>query len=97
MTMQALVSGVDPSWIAACISALTFVGTIGVGGIMWGRLTERVQNITKRIDVHRTELDDHEKRLNATDRDLERLKTWKEIYSAGQDAGRHEPRSVEET
>ena len=88
--MQAFSGGFDWGAVSAIASVVTLVGTVGVGGMMWGSLTERVKNLTKRVDDHRSELDEHEKRMNSSDRDLAGLKQWKEIYSAGQSAGRHE-------
>ena len=55
------------SAVSAVVSVLTLVGTVGVGGMMWGSLTERVKNLTKRVDDHRSELDEHEKRMNSSD------------------------------
>jgi hypothetical protein len=57
---------------------------------MWGKLTERVGNLSERVNVHRGELDEHEKRMNEADRELAGLRQWKEIYSEGRDAGRRE-------
>jgi hypothetical protein len=76
--------------VSALASVVTLVGTVGIGGIMWGKLTERVSNLTTRVNVHRTELDIHEKRMNDADRELARLNQWKEIYAAGQESGRRE-------
>jgi hypothetical protein len=76
--------------VSAFTSVITLVGTVGIGGVMWGKLTERVSNLSGRVNVHRTELDIHEKRMNDADRELARLNQWKEIYAAGQESGRRE-------
>lgn len=56
--------------VSAIASAATFTGTLGLGGVMWGRLTERVQNQEHRLDVHRKELNEHERRLNDDEREI---------------------------
>jgi hypothetical protein len=77
MVMQMLDSS---NWgvVSAFASVTTLVGTVGIGGMMWGKLTERVSNITKRVDLHRDVLDTHERCMNEIKRKQERLLEWKE-------------------
>jgi hypothetical protein len=75
----------DFNWgaISAICSLVTLIGVVGVGGVMWGTLTERVNNIGARVDVHRKELDAHEGRLNSADVIIGKVEEWKDGYSRG--------------
>ena len=79
------VSEVNWSGVSAVVSLLTLIGTVGIGGVIWGRLTERVATITKRLDVHRAELDIHEKQLVSHGQDLVRIDEWKRGFAAGRE------------
>ena len=73
--------------ISTFTSLATLVGTVGVGGIMWGKLTERVTNLSGRVDVHRRELDGHENDIVKIKVDVGQLQAWKDGYSAAQQFG----------
>ena len=88
--MQAM-SGFDWSAVSAIVSGLTLVGTVGVGGVMWGSLTEKVSGQTKRLDDHKLTLAKHDTHLSEHDVQLGRLEEWKQGYNAAAQIGRHTP------
>jgi len=59
--------------VAAGLSALSLVGTLGVGGVLWGRLTEKVDNSSTRLDNHDKKLEEHETHLGELDVSVARL------------------------
>ena len=75
----------DFNWgaVSAICSLVTLVGVVGVGGVMWGTLTERVNNLGARVDAHHKELDYHEVRLNSADVIIGKVEEWKDGYSQG--------------
>ena len=68
------------------MSSLCTANVIG-GGVMWGRITEKVSGLTKRADSHRAELQSHDVRLNTHDVAIGRLEEWKAGYNAAVHAG----------
>ena len=68
--------------ISAIISAITLIGVVGVGGVMWGSLTEKVSGHTKRLDDHKTQIAAIDKHLNSQDIEIGRLQEWKDGYNA---------------
>jgi uncharacterized protein with ACT and thioredoxin-like domain len=76
-------------WIAvtAITSILTLLVIVIGGGVMWGRITEKVSGLTKRADSHRAELQSHDVRLNTHDVAIGRLEEWKAGYNAAVHAG----------
>lgn len=89
--MQAGPTGIDWPAVSAGISALTLIGTVGIGGVMWGRLSERVGGQTERLDDHKASLATHDKHLGEHDVAIGRLVEWKEGYNAAALIGRHTP------
>ena len=83
----------DVNWAAASaiISAITLIGVVGVGGVMWGSLTEKVSGLVKRADGHKDELNEHTIKLNQHDVQLGRLEEWKSGYNAAARVGGHTP------
>jgi len=81
--------GFDMNWsaLSAIISGVTLFGTVGMGGIMWGSLTERVKNLTTSHEDNRTSLADHEQRLKDAEVKVGRLQEWKEGYNAAAQVG----------
>jgi hypothetical protein len=82
-------NGLDWAAVSAGVSILTLVGTVGVGGMMWGKLTERVGGQTKRLDMHQEQLEDNTERLGAHDIQISRLEEWKSGYNAAVTIARH--------
>lgn len=70
------------SAISAIISSLTLIGVVGIGGVMWGRLTERVTGHNKRLDEHKAQLALHDSHFNILDSEIARLQEWKSGYNA---------------
>jgi hypothetical protein len=83
----------DMNWaaVSAIISAITLIGVCGVGGIMWGSLTERVSGLSKRADGHKIEIAEHAQHLSQHDVQLGRLEEWKAGYNAAARTGGHTP------
>ena len=83
----------DVNWAAASaiISAITLIGVVGVGGVMWGSLTEKVSGLVKRADSHKAEIAVIDERLNSHDIQLGRLEEWKSGYNAAARVGGHTP------
>ena len=77
--------------ISAIISAITLIGVVGVGGTMWGSLTEKVSGLSRRADSHKSELGEHTAKLNQHDVQLGRLEEWKSGYNAAARIGGHTP------
>ena len=75
--------------VSAVVSTITLVGVVGVGGVMWGSLTEKVSGIIKRIDSHKSELAAIDVKLNSHDVQIGRLEEWKSGYNAAAQMGRH--------
>ena len=82
-------NGLDWAAVSAGVSILTLVGTVGVGGMMWGKLTERVGGQTKRLDMHQEQLADNSAKIAGHDVKIGRLEEWKEGYNAAAAMGRH--------
>ena len=74
---------------AAICSALTLVGGVGVGGVLWGRLSEKVQGLTQRADSHKAHLEVLDASVSSLGRDVARLQEWKDGYNAAASVGRH--------
>lgn len=68
--------------ISAIISAITLIGVVGVGGVMWGSLSEKVSGHTKRLDDHKAQIAAIDKHINSQDIELGRLQEWKNGYNA---------------
>ena len=83
----------DVNWaaVSAIISAVTLIGVVGVGGVMWGGLTEKVSGLWKRVDSHKAEIASLDSRLNTHDVQLGRLEEWKSGYNAAARIGGHTP------
>jgi hypothetical protein len=83
----------DMNWaaVSAIISALTLIGVVGVGGVMWGSLTEKVSGLSKRADGHKVEIAEHALHLSQHDVQLGRLEEWKSGYNAAARIGSHTP------
>jgi hypothetical protein len=81
----------DMNWaaVSAIISAITLIGVVGIGGIMWGKMSEQVAGQTKRLDSHKIELADHATHLSQHDVQLGRLEEWKAGYNAAARIGGH--------
>ena len=77
--------------VSAIISAITLIGVVGIGGIMWGSLTEKVTGLSKRADGHRDELAGHTIHLSQLDVQVGRLQEWKDGYNAAARVGGHTP------
>ena len=77
--------------VSAIISAITLIGVVGVGGIMWGGLTEKVSGLGRRADSHKAEIAVIDERLNSHDVQLGRLEEWKSGYNAAARVGGHTP------
>ena len=75
--------------VSAIVSTITLVGVVGVGGMMWGTLTEKVSGVIKRLDGHKTEIAQIDVRLNSHDVQIGRLEEWKAGYNAAAQVGRH--------
>ena len=80
--------------VSAIISAITLIGVVGVGGIMWGSLTEKVSGLVRRSDSHKAEIAVIDERLNSHDVKLGRLEEWKSGYNAAARVGGHTPEVV---
>jgi hypothetical protein len=72
----------DWAAVSAVVSGITLVGTVGVGGIMWGTMSEKVSGHTKRLDNNATEHERFDSRLTSHDVTLGRLQEWKDGYNA---------------
>ena len=81
------------SWgiVSAVASLVTLIGTVGVGGMMWGKLTERVGGQTKRLDTHKEQIADNTTRIAGHDVQIGRLEEWKQGYNAAAAIGKHTP------
>lgn len=77
--------------VSAIISAITLIGVVGVGGVMWGGLTEKVSGLGRRADSHKAEIAVIDERLNSHDVQLGRLEEWKSGYNAAARIGGHTP------
>lgn len=73
--------------VSAIVSLITLVGVFGVGGVMWGRLTEKVSTQTKGLDGCKGELAIVDQRLNGHDVQIGRLQEWKDGYNAAARVG----------
>jgi len=72
----------DWAAISAIVSAVTLIGTVGIGGIMWGTMAEKVLGTVKRLDANSVEHEHFEVRLTSHDITLGRLQEWKDGYNA---------------
>jgi hypothetical protein len=74
----------DMNWaaVSAILSALTFLGVVGPGLVMWGKLSERVSGHTARLDDHKKQIAGTMERLGHMDTEIGRLQEWKEGYNA---------------
>ena len=81
----------DINWaaVSAVVSTITLVGVVGIGGMMWGSLTEKVAGIIKRVDSHKSEIAEIDGRLNSHDIQIGKLEEWKAGYNAAVQMGRH--------
>ena len=70
------------SAVSAIISLLSLIGVVGVGGVLWGRMTERVNGLTKRADDHKATLKEVSERLTEHDVQIGMLRQWKEGFNA---------------
>jgi len=77
--------------VSAIISCITLIGGVGVSGVLWGKLTEKVAGTEKRIDGHKSELLAVDLRLNAHDVQIGRLEEWKAGYNAAARVGGKTP------
>ncbi len=68
--------------ISAIVSVLTLIGVVGIGGRMWGSLSEKVAGTIRRLDSHKVEIGVIDGRVNAHDVQLGRLEEWKNGYNA---------------
>lgn len=73
----------DWAAIAAGVSVLTFILVLAGGGVLWGSLTQRVVNLSERVGIHRSELNDHLARINDLSEKQGRILEWKNGFDMG--------------
>ena len=74
----------DMNWsaVSALVSVITLIGVVGVGGMMWGTMSEKVAGIIRGFDDQKEEIAQIDGRLNGHDIQLGRLEEWKNGYNA---------------
>ena len=70
------------SEISAVASIGSFFLVLAGGAVLWGKMTERVSGLTKRVDSHKGELAALDGRVNAHDVQIGRLEEWKSGFNA---------------
>jgi len=68
--------------VSAVVSVITLVGVFGVGGVMWGRLTQTVSDLADHVNEHGDDLKVHGTRLNGVEIDVATLKGWKDGFNS---------------
>ena len=68
--------------VSAVVSAITLIGVVGFGGVMWGTLTEKVSNLDRHMESRSVEIAAIDGRLNSHDVQIGRLEEWKSGYNA---------------
>ena len=71
------------SAVAAIISAVGLLITIGVGVFWGGRLTQKTLDNEIKLDSHSQRLDGIDGRINGIDVSVGRLHEWKDGFNAG--------------
>jgi hypothetical protein len=67
--------------LSAIVSAITLIGVFGVGGVMWGKLTQTVTDLANNQCEQAGDLKMHGVRLNGVEIDVATLKGWKDGYN----------------
>jgi hypothetical protein len=71
------------SAVGAIVSVITLVLMLAGGGVLWGTLTERVTGLTRRVEVHRNELDRHEAARTSLEQRVAIVEEWKRGFELG--------------
>jgi hypothetical protein len=69
--------------LAAVASICGFLGTLGVGIFIYGKMAQKVEDNETSIRAQGVRLDSHDVKLNDHDVSLGRLHEWKDGFNAG--------------
>ena len=71
------------SAISAIVSVLTLVGVVGVGGVLWGRMTERLKSVVADVENLKDGFNLQKETSHKQDGRLIRLEEWRRGYECG--------------